>query len=489
MIKVIPSGSFNFGAPVARLVDIYSRGVDRGWMTKRAAVLTREIAELRPESGHSYIHLISLGSQEFYGCNRNGDGFNEKRGEFELVDPKKDVPKIIKMGGGLIEFHPTFEKYGHVFKHHKNQDPKFKIGDIKCAAYNHDMHRGELIIKVPHNDEWNADLQKLASGQDIPFSMACKVATDCCSYCGNRARSRAEYCDHLLHHMTEIVKQGHQIFAINDEPGFFDMSKVIKPADRIAWSIQKVAYDITTPMGGAELAEYLQVTAPKAVLLQGGPAKFVRKLAAADKYAEIEKVIEGKAMGCDNQHLVKQLAGACPSRELETGDVDTLRNAQLGAVLQALGSAQICLSVRDFLRLVMGSKFDSASGHVPMVEGMLPGLFSRLLDSGEVENCANDSSYDGESASIPRPVRELINSLMGDHSLASGPATKRMQIMIIRGGAPRVASEPSAKLAAVSKEAETLAKEYAKYLLSFSTAGSDDPVSSRLTILRHYTRV
>jgi hypothetical protein len=75
---------------------------------------------------------------------------------------------MLKLAGGLEEFHPTFMR-GHVFKHHQNTDPAKSIGVIKAAAYNPEMHRGELIIKVPHGAEWDADLQKMANGSSPAF--------------------------------------------------------------------------------------------------------------------------------------------------------------------------------------------------------------------------------------------------------------------------------------------------------------------------------
>ena len=488
MIKLIHSGSYDFDMPSARLIDVCSRGIDRDWMTKRAAVMTREIAELRPESGSSLIHLISMGAQEFWGCNRNADGFNEKTAMFELAEPKPGVAKLVKLAGGLMQYHPTFTKYGHVFKHHKNNDTKYSIGEIKLAAYNPEMHRGELIIKVANNHpDWQDELERLARGKDIPFSMACKVANDMCSYCGNRARTRAEYCDHAKNHISEIVKTGHQIFTINDAPTFFDISKVIRPADRIAWSLQKVASAGMPVVGGAELAEQLSVSAP-AMLLEDGPAGSVRKLAAARKLAAIEKTIEGLAQGRDNSHLADQLATACPTHDLEEQDMSRLQAAKLGEALQALGEAKICLSVRDFMRLVMGSNFDSVSGHIPSVEKMLPGVFSRLLNSGELENCLTDGSYEPADGAIPRHLRDLVGKLAGSHSLAAGPSTRRMTITVISGHKPHLHA-PIQKSAAVSLDAQKLAREYATYQLAFAKFAEDDAVSTRLLVTRNYVTV
>lgn len=480
MIKIIPPGSFNFDDPVARLVDVHSRGVDQSWMQKRAAVLTREISDLRPEPNHSLIHLISLGAMEAYGHNRNADGFNEKSGSFKLGNGK-----TIKMAGGLIEFHPTFMKYGHVYKHHKNDDPAKSIGEIKAAAYNPDMRRGELIISVPHNMEWESDLQKLAQGKDIPFSMACKVAYDICTECGNRGRTRKEYCEHLKDHMCEITKQGNLIGAINDMPGFFDISKVVRPADRIAWSLQKVAGLNLDGIGGAELAELMEVySAPPSLGYQD--TNYERKIAAADKMAEIEKQVDAMAQGKQNQHL-KEVVLGCPTSHLKTADVEVLRQGSLGGVLRKLAEAEILLDTESFFGLVMGPKFGSMAGSLPQVDGMLPGMFNRLIKQGELVECAADSTYDSSDTSIPRHVREHIDRLRGDHSLAYEPTVKRAtRATICGGGTARLVESVIQKQAAASNQATVLAKEYAKYCLSFVKESGLNDLTSRLTVLRNY---
>lgn len=482
MIKVIPPGSFDFGMPIASLVDIHSRGVDRAWMVKRASVLTKEIQQIRAEPDRSVLHLISLGAQEAYGCNRNGDGFNEKAAEFELSDPKEGCPKVIRLDAGLVHYHPTFTKNAHVFKHHKNDDPAKKIGDVLFEAYNHEMKRGELLIRVPHDKEWLPDLEKLANGQDIPFSMACKVPYDICTACGNKARTRAEYCDHLTNHMTDITKTGHQIFAVNDRPNFFDISKVLKPADRIAYSLQKVA---EAPVGGAILAERYGVVAPRRLLSVAGILP-TRKLAAAQKLAAIEKLVEGLARGQDNGHI-KELIPASPCGNIPSDEMEVLKSVQLGTALQALSDAKICLSVRDFLHLVMGPQSGSIAGDIPMVEGMLPGIHGRLLDSGEAEECVADTAYDPSRTSVPRQLKEAAGRLAIDHSLAEELVRKRAQLNTIRGSAPRFSMPQLLKHAAVSKPAY-LAREYAKYQLAF-LRDADDELLSGLTVLRNYLTV
>lgn len=483
MIKVIPPGSFSFDDPIARLVDVYSQGVDKSWMQKRAAVLTREIQDLRPEPGHSLIHLISLGAMDTYGYNRNADGFNEKAGSFTLGNGK-----VVQLGGGLTQYHPTFMKYGHVYKHHKNDDPAKAIGEIKAAAYNPEMRRGELIIRVPHNMEWEQDLQKLASGKDIPFSMACKVANDMCSECGNRARTRKDYCDHLRNHMSEITKEGNYIGAINDVPGFFDISKVIRPADRIAWSLQKVAALELGTIGGAELAEQLELSDP--TWSPGfGSGSYAQKMSAASKLAEIEKHVDAMANGKDNDHLKKKTLFGCPSSRMTDRDMDQLKQGSLGGVLRKLAEAEIVLHPEDFFRLVMGQKYGSMADSASMVVDTLPGLFNHLAKSGEINECAADHSYDSTDTAVPRHVVDVIGRLASDHSLAYGPTQKRAAVAIVSGGStPPLVHQDTEKRAAVSNQVNSLSKEYAKYVLSFVKESGCNELTTRLTVLRNYLR-
>ena len=497
MIKVIPSGSFDFGIPVASLVDLHSRGIDRAWMVKRASVLTRELMDLRPRDGHAFIQLISLGAQEAYGANRNGDGFPEKRGTYELLNPKPGTPKIIELADGLVNRHATFAKFGHVFKHHQNDDPEKKIGDIYATAYNPEMKRGELIIDVPLTDrareemhaiphDWASKVDKLAQGKDIAFSMACKVAYDICSNCGNKSPNRRLYCTHLADHMSDLTKEGHQNFAINDVPDFFDISDVFRPADRIAYSLRKVASLNEMPVGGAALAEHWGLSHPPGWLdLPSPEAAFKR--AAARKLADMEKQVDAVATGINNSHI-NQLHRGAPCGNIPAKAMETLKSVKLGEALQALGDAQILLGFEDFLNLVAETKTGSAAGDIDSVKKMLPGLYGQLLKSGEIEECVMDSAYDPSHTAVPRRVKDAVWELMKDHSFAPECVEKRAQLSVIRGPALALPTRAD-KQAAVLAPSSLLAKEYAKYQLAFMKAATGNQLATGLTTLLNYTNV
>lgn len=128
---------------------------DPAKFVKAASVFGGE-AMPAPDANHVGIHLVALGDVEHYGFNRNGDGF-----------PKK----------ACKEYHPTFVKHGHVYRHHKNKDPQKSLGTICKSAYNDPMGRIELFIHA-HKEKCAEELEKLAKDKEVSFSMACVLDPD-----------------------------------------------------------------------------------------------------------------------------------------------------------------------------------------------------------------------------------------------------------------------------------------------------------------------
>ena len=125
-----------------------------------------------------------MSAGEFYGSNRNGDYFPE---------------------GALKEYHKTFEALGHVYRHHVNKDPKKSMGRVMFSHYNPEMHRVELILELDRKKSEDI-LTRLDKGDLPAVSMGCRVPWDECSICGNRAKTRKEYCDHLTKSMNKVIK-------------------------------------------------------------------------------------------------------------------------------------------------------------------------------------------------------------------------------------------------------------------------------------------
>jgi hypothetical protein len=193
-------------------------GDDGGVKSAASEVFSRtKLAEFRPPPGKFMVHAVAMGAEEIYGPNKNGDAFSKR---------------------ALQENYNTFVTNGHMFREHRNRDPKKRIGDIKSAAYHPNLHRIEIVM-------WG-DMEKAAkeyailkSGKQLDFSMSCKVPHDICSCCEKKAKSTSNYCDHLSEHMLQFLDEFQKYaYAQNPDPNFFDMSAVGNRADRIARYLQ-----------------------------------------------------------------------------------------------------------------------------------------------------------------------------------------------------------------------------------------------------------
>lgn len=223
---------------------------------------------MQPDENSSFLWVIGVSAKEFYGCNNNGDAFTEE---------------------DLKATHASFVDNAHVFLQHVNRDPAKSIGKPVYSWYNEPMHRIELILRIDKTNPASADIvRRIRESEPVYVSMGCTVDYDVCSICGNQAKTRRDYCDHLRFNMRKILPDGRQVYALNPKPRFFDISIVRKPADPTAFTLDKRAsekcasFDSIAVPTSAELGEQLDASLSSARALK--------------KFANIIKRVEGQAV-------------------------------------------------------------------------------------------------------------------------------------------------------------------------------------------------
>lgn len=166
MLKIVDNNSFDWGdEPLGSIIKVSSDGLigsDRQDFLKIAsASLLDSVDSIKVKPGEELVHVIALGTTEEYGPNRNGDGFKKK---------------------ACQDYHHYFVKDAHVYRNHKNTDPKKSYGIVKASAFNDEMNRVELIVALngtekaaKANDGLVADkeMDKLNSDKAMAVSMAC----------------------------------------------------------------------------------------------------------------------------------------------------------------------------------------------------------------------------------------------------------------------------------------------------------------------------
>ena len=463
MLKIISPGSQRWNESVAELIKLASnglRGNDLQAFIKRAGHPFVDILRnTKFEPGEVPIHLIALGATELYGPNRNGDGF--------------------KIAACRL-YHNTFVKHARWYRNHKNKDRSKSYGIIKASVFNEPMKRIELLVALNGTKEAaernggliaEQELEKLAQGKDIGVSMACKVAYDVCSGCGNRARNRDEYCKGvdeggmckrggLRNRITMVCDDGHHLHADNPHPDFFDISDVWRPADRIAYVFGKAASG--SVMSGAEMADEIGLREPLDFLINTVSPHLGQQIKYAYYLAEAEnRLKESNSLGYGSWARAFD-----PSIQSPIDGLDDLNHRDRAKALNALASQKIAMPLRDFLRMVLGENAEKCAALANNVSRYLPGIFNRMIENVTLEDILINNPYkaSGELATLSRQI--WAEKLAASYSLAREHVNKR----VLRS-AIRTDKAPAIKLAGTHLEPndrfEKLAMQYALYKIAF----------------------
>lgn len=429
-------------------------------------------------------HTYSVDSVVVANSNRNFDYFPKKANQ---------------------TYHHTFVKYGKVYKNHDNRDPSKASGYIVASSHNDPMSRVELLVGVD-NEKWASEIEKLAKGEDIPVSMAAIVPFDICSICRHKSRTRKEYCDHLKYAGNAVTEDGRQVYAINDHPKFFDISRVVRPADRIAWTLRKVA-GVDVPMSGAELAEREGLLVPLRIAAELTSVQMRKKAEVLDSMRADEQMIgsDMATVPIGTNPGDRRLAGLfnfSSGIPRSSGDFFPLKDSTCNSdsetssntseeveksskyrgihdIWGKLASDKICLTPRAFFKIALGSGYSAVEQYMTEVEQALPGVLTRLDEERSINICRK-TGYDPASLYLHLPD-SIRKQAVDEFSILPESLENRQLRSIVRGVRPEF-RKPSA--APISKQAEVLLDEYLAYKVSLGTTLNER--ERTLAVLQNY---
>ena len=488
MIKVIQPQSQDFSEPVASLIKVSSRGIignDKIDLVKRAgAEFVNTLQNIKFAKDEVPVHMIAIGATEDYGPNRNGDGF--KRACCE-------------------QYHDTFVKHARFYRDHLNKNPAKSYGLVKASAYHEPMRRIELVAALNGTKEAaernggllaDKELEKLASGDDIGVSMACTIPFDVCSHCGNKARTRAEYCDDtssgghckaggLKHNLGKCAFDGSVLHADNPNPRFFDISHVFRPADRIAYisgDLSKVAS--AGIVSGAELAERMGLSAPSGLGIDTGVSPAVRAQAIA-----LEKLAQAEALSVNERNWLRAALADSAAVQPALGP-DELGSIKLAEAVYALTDAGVILSLKDFLTLTVKS---ANTALVQSVSQALPGVFSKLAEEQDLLSTLEQNPYNPAYTANHR-TRLWAEKLAATRSALPQDVEKRAYLAAIRTadqtGDPASRFNMNKTASTNNPAATSLARHYALYKIAafagFMKKYDEDGLTAPYCVMQNY---
>jgi hypothetical protein len=451
MVKLIHSGAM----PEA-LYSHFTVMEDPAAFTK-AASGGWDYDALKPDDKHVGIHLIALGETERYGYNRNGDGF----------------PKT-----ACVKYHPTFVKHGHLYEHHRNKDPQKSLGTIVKSAYNPDMGRIELFIHA-HKEKAAGHLEKMAKDGEVPFSMACRVKNDRCSVCNTlrKTASDPDQCDHVRTKLGQILDDGQFVGTQNDEPKFFDISFVYRPADRIAWSLKAASADEHFD-DSITMAKAAGVWVPEDLVYESRVSR--EKRALARDLADYERRFYNLAQcgpRTEYEHELWNIRKAASTLSFNDEQIAALRTHDPDDVLHELARNQIVMDPVSYCKYAMGDQLDKLGCSVEAVAGATNGIFNRLVDNSEkLASVCNDGFYDVQvdgtrgGLNTPHALRSVTLQACPQASFATKHASYRAIVNTMEQCDAHVVEPRVMSKVADSGFANVVAEKYATYKLAATHA-------------------
>lgn len=487
MIKFTSPTGWDFNTKIASVIKLSSRGLignDRSDFLKQASAdFVNQLDQIKFAKDEIPIHLIALGASEAYSCNRNGDGFKEAT---------------------CKKYHDTFVKFAKFFRNHKNKpergDPYF--GTVKASAYNDEMRRVELICSLNASKEAaertgglvaDAEIEKIAKDEDIPVSMACFVPFDSCSYCGNQARTRDEYCTQekcaaggCRDNLARLVKVSgdlHHLHVDNPTPRWFDISRVFRPADRIAYG-GKADYLTKAASDGSviDVQEYIKyasaATAPLSVILydNGAHGIWSEKQTAQIKLAY--------ALAQYRPAFTAQESLGLPYKKFPVEKLAAFGTEDCNRQLAALADHKVILSISDYAALTNQTELAKEASYA------LQKLYNNKINDESLLVAIEKGACDFIDTVPTQRDRAFAVEHRADFSLSYKAAQDRLYVGCL---SQRPLLTSITKTASSNEKAESLATQYALYKLAalWRIAESDNefPLTVKLSIMQNQVSV
>ena len=382
MIKTsVFSGLSESGPTVAPLLEksdgAFERLVESGLLPEVVAF----VGDLEPRRDSLNVLVSAVSAVERWGPNINSDGFSEAalkhRPNVWSGVPLYDKPAAMSFPYGF----PTFYQ-ARPFAHHRNSDPSRCLGAVTFAAWNNQMKRVELVVRLDRElcerfggmGIW----QRLLSGKHIDVSMGCRVPWDRCSICTDMrayrraldsydpalhkhpgeavrivhkrlqaergsgirgiALERKEYCECMRRTPGKILPDGRQVFVHNDFPAFHDISLVFVGAERVA----KVLLFLPSAPEERRSEPPPGLSLPTSI-----------GAAPVEKTADMQKRVDGAsgAAGPDGAAAVRALSEREP--DLPSAVLDELATAPLPNAVASATALGIVLKPKEFQRVVL----------------------------------------------------------------------------------------------------------------------------------------
>lgn len=287
----------------------------------------------------------------------------------------------------------------------------------------------------------------------------CRMPSDRCNCCGNEAKNLGAYCSHLKDNMGQFMPEFKKYaYAVNDNNlKFYDISRVGKPADRIAHYLsyhfgdddmaKAASSNIIIP--GAAWAEFEQVNLGNDM---DNVTWDILEEAALNKFATIEEKYttlnkEATAFDQFERNLLTSVApaAACTER-LSDAFVKEAHELNLGGVFGELVKRSCILNFMDFSRVILGKTEDALTkdaGFMEVVRSRMPQLFTHTKSAGckcgDAANMVTPSPFGLSLDGCSDAVGKMMDKIQAHMGMEADRASARaMRVVIVKRASERM---------------------------------------------------
>lgn len=269
----------------------------------------------------------------------------------------------------------------------------------------------------------------------------CKIAFDVCSICGNKAKKRSDYCEHILRDKRKIYPDGRQPYMINYNPTFFDISIVRRRADKIAYVLEKVAsQDTTVSSLNAQAFDELDSLIPFAEPPQvfdieedfEKTANVEKKAADLDKLAMIKRIQSEavKVLNTGLEETMPLLEATEP--DLPPALLDAMaKKHRLEDIMTTFTVNAIPMKPEEFTRIIIVKRGMPLDTFADVLKGVKSAVADRDLKMGEYKDDIGKTLQAyliARSSFLPAVISRLAGALRNRDALSKTAATLKLDV-------------------------------------------------------------
>jgi intein/homing endonuclease len=308
----------------------------------------------------------------------------------------------------------------------------------------------------------------------------CTVPTDTCSLCGATRTGPGDpnECEHIKYQLGKIAEDGKFIGMINNEPRWFDISFVGRPADRIAWSL-KTASGLDDSI---KQAEYEGVVPPDELAITSEHG--LRKLATIREMADMASRMSGwlktaSFASTDERRLfeMRKLAAL----NVPDSILSDLRAYSPKDAFEGLADAGVVLDVPSFFKYAMGPEFPKVQPYIEEIEVAVPQVLEKAVKEGSCSGFCNSTEFEPYDADDLRrnPLPQALVMKLAEYGCDN--STSKIMDITLSGKTPTFSVDANRRNSVISIPSTKLAEKYVTYKL----AAVDAVLNSRYGVNRN----